>query len=165
MGILTEAANWIMAHTDEQDRYPIAARLRRLEEVAGELDDGLSELIDGECEAILMLGYHETDSFGAPSHHAAEVGRSHAHEINTAVTDAIAGAVEFGRLVNKQGDCSAFAQKTKPVDPTLTQDSVCGECGLRDKSDGRCSMLMKRHSECIVIAAEHVACVKFEAQP
>lgn len=61
------------------------------------------------------------------------------------------------RQISEDGKCTAFAQKTTPVDPTLTQDSVCGECAVL--ISGHCKTKLAKRN------AGATACCKFQGKP
>ena len=64
-------------------------------------------------------------------------------------------AVPAGLHVNIEINCPLFAQKTSAVDPTLTQESVCGEC--EHDLDGPCETGYNTEPD-------NVACAKFKAK-
>lgn len=102
MNLLIEAAKAIAAGGWHLDRYRIAAKLRRLEEVAGELDDGLANRIETACTEILGIGYDAAECCGSPHPIAIDQASHLANEITTAVAERIAAAVVFGRQLERE---------------------------------------------------------------
>ena len=140
MNVLALAANWIEGSEGGDAKHDIAVKLRKLEEQAGELDNGLSQLIDEKCTDAMVAGAESSD-WGDPSHHSGELASSCAHEITEAVTERIAAAFEAGQTA---GGCK-----------------VCGECQFCEPREPE-GQWCDRKGQQSVTTLMRVACVNNE---
>ena len=140
MNLLLRAANWIESGEGGVAKRDIATGLHQLAELANELDDGLTDLIDEKCEEIVELGADQQYK-AVPTLHAVDVTRSHSHEITKAVRERIAAAYEAGRA---------------------SKCETCGECEYMDQAEPSGEWCAVPGGPNHFVARDRTACVKGE---
>jgi hypothetical protein len=77
----------------------------------------------------------------------------------------IMSATGIGGRPRHIGDdcCNEYVQKKIPVDPNVTRDSTCGDCGLRDET-GRCDVLSEHAKMTVLVPRDRVACIEIEVK-
>ena len=75
----------------------------------------------------------------------------------------ISSRIRKVRELTENGHCTAFERKTSPVDPTLTRDSTCGECGhCKSANVAVAYYFLTKDSK---PTGDETACCKFQAKP